>query len=91
MFNSGTMSYGISTGTLGGKSYKKIRSKIGEAFIRRMKFDVAKDLPSIFPKNEKMHLQKMPSQQYKIYVDELMKIVELKSQSNQELQFCKGF
>jgi len=69
---------------------KKLRSKIGEAFMRRMKFDVAKDLPSITPKEERIHLEKMPPEQFKAYVDELSSIEDLKESGNQGAVMLQG-
>ncbi|MBE7632814.1 DEAD/DEAH box helicase family protein [Tenacibaculum finnmarkense genomovar ulcerans] len=62
---------------------KILRAKIGESFMRRMKIDVAKDLPSITPKNERIHLQEMPAKQYKVYVDALSDIENMKESGKQ--------
>jgi SNF2 family DNA or RNA helicase len=69
---------------------KKLRSKIGEAFMRRMKIDVAKDLPSITPKEERMYLQKMPPQQFKAYVAELLSIEESKESGKHGAAILQG-
>lgn len=69
---------------------KKLRSKIGEAFMRRMKVDVAKDLPSITPKEDRIHMQKMPPEQFKAYVDELLKIEELKGSGEKGAAVLQG-
>lgn len=54
-----------------------LRERIGATLIRRMKFDVAKDLPSIdYVKYE----EEMPKIQYDAYLNELNSIKELKEQ-----------
>ncbi|MCD8406398.1 DEAD/DEAH box helicase [Tenacibaculum dicentrarchi] len=62
---------------------RNLRSKIGQAFMRRMKIDVAKDLPGITPKEERIYLQEMPVQQYKAYVDALSDIESMKESGKQ--------
>jgi len=52
-----------------------LRGEIGSSLMRRMKTDVAKDLPSI----EYFRFQdEMPLEQYKIYLNEVNKIEDLK-------------
>lgn len=52
-----------------------LRGEIGDVLMRRMKTDVAKDLPAIC--YDKFH-QEMPSEQFDIYNNELRKIEDLK-------------
>jgi SNF2 family DNA or RNA helicase len=69
---------------------KVLRGKIGEALMRRMKFDVAKDLPDITPIENRVHEEKMPLEQYKAYVNELYSIEEMKSSNNQGAAVLQG-
>lgn len=57
----------------------KLRNQIGEALMRRMKVDVAKDLPTI---EYQVHKEVMSEIQYDKYVKELIKIEELKQGPN---------
>lgn len=52
-----------------------LRNKIGDALLRRMKTDVAKDLPSI---DYLKFSEEMPSEQYNLYQNELANIEQLK-------------
>ena len=54
---------------------ENLRSKIGDTLLRRMKTDVAKDLPSI---DYLKFSEEMPSEQYNIYQNELANIEQLK-------------
>jgi len=69
---------------------KKLRSKIGEAFMRRMKIDVAKDLPPITPIEDRIHVQKMPVEQYRAYVNEIRNIEEIKKLENSGAAILQG-
>jgi SNF2 family DNA or RNA helicase len=69
---------------------KNLRSKIGEVLMRRMKVDVAKDLPSITPIQNRAHLQKMPTEQYKTYLNELRNIEEIKKTENNGAAVLQG-
>ncbi|MGK0447358.1 MAG: SNF2 family DNA or RNA helicase [Polaribacter sp.] len=69
---------------------KKLRAKIGEAFMRRMKVDVAKDLPTITPVEARTHAQKMPVVQYKAYVNELRNIENIKKSGNSGAAILQG-
>jgi SNF2 family DNA or RNA helicase len=69
---------------------KKLRAKIGEAFMRRMKVDVAKDLPTITPVEDRKHVQKMPVEQYKAYINELRNIEDMKKSENSGAAVLQG-
>lgn len=67
-----------------------LRAKIGEAFMRRMKVDVAKDLPKITPLENRTHMQEMPIEQYKVYVNELRDIEKIKNSENKGAAILQG-
>ncbi|WP_166382440.1 DEAD/DEAH box helicase [Polaribacter sp. 11A2H] len=69
---------------------KNLRGKIGEAFMRRMKVDVAKDLPKITPIENRAHAQQMPLEQYKAYINELQNIEEIKKSGNSGAAILQG-
>lgn len=69
---------------------RNLRSKIGDAFMRRMKFDVAQDLPSITPKKERIHTEKMPLVQFKAYVNELTNIESLRESGSHGTAILQG-
>jgi len=54
---------------------EKLRSRIGDTLLRRMKADVAKDLPTI---DYLKFSEEMPSEQYNLYQNELANIEQLK-------------
>lgn len=57
---------------------ESLRNKIGDTLMRRMKVDVAKDLPTIeYIKYEEV----MPSEQYNLYINELSEIENLRENS----------
>lgn len=61
----------------------ELRNNIGQALLRRMKFNVAKDLPKIeYLKNE----ENMPKEQFDSYMNELSLIEDLKKNKNSILQ-----
>ncbi len=66
---------------------ENLRKKIGDTMLRRMKIDVAKDLPSInyFKFNEEM-----PGEQFKIYQNELANIEILKGNSDNANPILQG-
>lgn len=69
---------------------KNLRAKIGEAFMRRMKVDVAKDLPIITPIEDRTHAQKMPAEQYRAYINELRNIEDIKNSENKGGAILQG-
>jgi len=60
------------------KLYKILRKKIGDTLIRRMKVDVAKDLPTI---EYIKYKEVMPTEQFNLYLNELSEIEQLKENS----------
>lgn len=69
---------------------KGLRDKIGDAFMRRMKYDVAKDLPEITPFTDRIQQQTMPQSQYQVYLEELRSIDELKNIEKQGAAVLQG-
>lgn len=66
---------------------ENLRNRIGVTLLRRMKFDVAKDLPSIeYLKYE----ENMPKIQFDSYLNELNSIEELKSQNESSNPVLQG-
>lgn len=64
-----------------------LRNRIGVTLLRRMKFDVAKDLPSI---EYLKHEESMPKIQFDSYLNELNSIEELKSQNESSNPVLQG-
>jgi len=68
-------------------SSETVRQKIGDTLMRRMKVDVAKDLPTIeYIKFEEV----MPDEQFDFYKNELFKINRLKENSENNDRFLQG-
>lgn len=64
-----------------------LRGKIGDTLLRRMKIDVAKDLPSItYLKTP----EEMPYEQFKIYLNELSEIERLKEEEGNKNGVLQG-
>lgn len=66
---------------------EKLRNKIGDTLLRRMKSDVAKDLPSI---EYLKHDEQMPKEQLDSYMNELSMIEELKRKSESSQSVLQG-
>lgn len=66
---------------------ENLRNRIGVTLLRRMKFDVAKDLPSI---EYLKHEESMPKIQFDSYLNELNSIEELKSQNESSNPVLQG-
>lgn len=64
-----------------------LRNRIGATLLRRMKFDVAKDLPSI---EHLKHSEAMPKIQFDSYLNELNSIEELKKQNESSSPVLQG-
>jgi SNF2 family DNA or RNA helicase len=64
-----------------------LRKKIGDHLMRRMKIDVAKDLPDIFYKKIE---EEMPSVQFQIYNQELKEIERLKESNESKNPILQG-
>lgn len=69
------------------KLSEDLRSKIGDSLLRRMKSDVAKDLPSI----DILKLEEsMPREQFDAYLQELSEIEKLREQSESGSHILQG-
>ncbi len=70
-----------------GQLSENLRSKIGYTLMRRMKTDVAKDLPTI---DYLKFREEMPPEQYGIYQNELVNIEQLKENSDNTNPVLQG-
>lgn len=64
-----------------------LRKKIGDTLMRRMKVDVAKDLPTI---DYVKYREVMPTEQFDLYVNELSEIERLKEDSENKNRVLQG-
>ncbi|WP_347840014.1 SNF2-related protein [uncultured Draconibacterium sp.] len=64
-----------------------LRGKIGDTLLRRMKTDVAKDLPNI---EYLKHKEVMPPEQFNLYMNELSEIERLKGDSENRNPVLQG-
>ena len=64
-----------------------LRNKIGDSLMRRMKVDVAKDLPKI---EYAKYNEVMPTEQFNLYINELSEIERLKENSENKNPVLQG-